>query len=436
MKFAHQYHDTLAKEDFPDEWLKSAISYRQLKKCIKALEGELASIGLHAETLGRVVQAVEGPEHESAAPFQYSITGDQGPPVPRLYAVVNTRDGVPFDARLSTDTKTYLQSLTASRRSSDGAPQANTSHATTEESPLSDEPTGSIETIEIPLASDSTFFGLLKHEITALDELQEQEQTNVTTRINEVGQTIAAVAAHSSHDLYQWRDIFDVYLQAKVLFSTNDPDAQHRRSAEAQQRLTWFIERVTERSRANRLKQKESRVALRHFLSIHVTLLRNLRFQEINDLALSKILKKFDKRTALGAKTKFLQSIGRDPFFARTMAKALSFKVSEEIVSLIPQMNDYLCPICFSISYKPVRLTCQHVFCIRCLVTMQRDRAKNCPLCRGNVVMEADSANLDPKLMVFLQTYFPKEVKTKQRENERAAAVDRWGEGHNRCLVM
>ena len=99
----------------------------------------------------------------------------------------------------------------------------------------------------------------------------------------------------------------------------------------------------------------------------------------------------FDKRTALGAKGKFPALMSRDLFLERTMAKAICFKISEHVLARVPQLSDHLCPICFTISYKPVRLTCGHTFCIRCMITMQRAKAKNCPLCRGDVVMEADS---------------------------------------------
>lgn len=51
--------------------------------------------------------------------------------------------------------------------------------------------------------------------------------------------------------------------------------------------------------------------------------------------------------------------------------------------------------------------------------------------------MEADSQNLDPALAKFLVKYFPDEVKAKQKENERAAGVDRYGEAYNdKCAVM
>lgn len=46
--------------------------------------------------------------------------------------------------------------------------------------------------------------------------------------------------------------------------------------------------------------------------------------------------------------------------------------------------------------------------------------------------------NLDLELMEFLKTNFPREVKMKQKENERAAGVDRYGEDFDKakCAVM
>jgi E3 ubiquitin-protein ligase BAH len=74
------------------------------------------------------------------------------------------------------------------------------------------------------------------------------------------------------------------------------------------------------------------------------------------------------------------------------IAKAICFKVNEELLTVVPQLNDYLCPVCFSIAYKPVRLRCLHVFCIRCMITMQRARNRYCPMCRDDVVLEADNS--------------------------------------------
>ncbi len=103
----------------------------------------------------------------------------------------------------------------------------------------------------------------------------------------------------------------------------------------------------------------------------------------------------FDKRTALGARQTFADLDITEAFLSQTMAKSLCFRISEELISVLPQLNDYLCPVCFNISFKPIRLRCGHVFCIRCMIVMQRAREDHCPLCRGSVVMQADSGERD-----------------------------------------
>ncbi|KAL9605934.1 MAG: hypothetical protein Q9179_000911 [Wetmoreana sp. 5 TL-2023] len=105
--------------------------------------------------------------------------------------------------------------------------------------------------------------------------------------------------------------------------------------------------------------------------------------------AAGKILK--NKRTSLGARESFSAILNAEALSPQTMAKHMCAQMSNEILAIVPQLNDYLCPVCFSISYKPVRLRCGHVFCIRCMVVMQRSRQAHCPLCRGDVVMQADS---------------------------------------------
>ena len=100
----------------------------------------------------------------------------------------------------------------------------------------------------------------------------------------------------------------------------------------------------------------------------------------------------FDKRTALGVQQTFADLEVTEAFLSQTMAKSMCFKISDELISVIPQLNDYLCPVCFNISFKPIRLNCGHVFCIRCMIVMQRAREDHCPLCRGSVIMQADSS--------------------------------------------
>jgi hypothetical protein len=45
-----------------------------------------------------------------------------------------------------------------------------------------------------------------------------------------------------------------------------------------------------------------------------------------------------------------------------------------------------------SIAFKPIRLSCGHLFCVRCLVKMQQRRKEMCPLCRAPSVLLADKS--------------------------------------------
>jgi E3 ubiquitin-protein ligase BAH len=44
--------------------------------------------------------------------------------------------------------------------------------------------------------------------------------------------------------------------------------------------------------------------------------------------------------------------------------------------------------------------------------------------------------NLDVTLLRFLEEKFPREVRVKQRENEIAAGMDRYGDDYAKCCVM
>jgi len=58
MKFAHVFEEALLKGEYPQEWLESAISYRQLKKCIRRVKEELRGLGLDQETVKHLWQQV------------------------------------------------------------------------------------------------------------------------------------------------------------------------------------------------------------------------------------------------------------------------------------------------------------------------------------------------------------------------------------------
>ena len=42
-----------------------------------------------------------------------------------------------------------------------------------------------------------------------------------------------------------------------------------------------------------------------------------------------------------------------DPFFSESLARAVCYVMSENLLSVLPQLDDYTCPVCASITFKP-----------------------------------------------------------------------------------
>jgi hypothetical protein len=78
---------------------------------------------------------------------------------------------------------------------------------------------------------------------------------------------------------------------------------------------------------------------------------------------------------------------------SEVMAKAVCAQVTQDIVSITPQLDDddYTCPICSTICWRPIRLSCSHVLCSKCAIELQRTYKYDCPICRAKkVVKEAN----------------------------------------------
>jgi hypothetical protein len=86
-----------------------------------------------------------------------------------------------------------------------------------------------------------------------------------------------------------------------------------------------------------------------------------------------KILKKHTKRTALPLPL-LSESQQADrvafvvPAVLRSLPRTLVQAVGEILLPVIPHIDDYSCAICMTIAFKPIRLTCRHLFCVRCVM--------------------------------------------------------------------
>jgi hypothetical protein len=143
------------------------------------------------------------------------------------------------------------------------------------------------------------------------------------------------------------------------------------------------------------------------------------------------------KRTALPAPLTVAALSSPSLTLPRTLVQALS----EQLLPIIPHIDDYACIICTSIAFKPIRLSCSHLFCVRCLVKMQKLGQGECPMCRSSgTVALANKSNIDWGLLNFMQDWFPEEAKEKMRSNEREVAEEEIRElgldPNAKCLIM
>jgi hypothetical protein len=321
MKFGHAFKQSLRNEGFPPEWVDSAISYSQLKKCIKRLTDELRQVGLDPETLSKLLKHVEDynastdQDDDQERPFEYILNSDSGadasksrkPFQPKLLFYVNEATGEVHSARLDEDTKQKLQMLAvetgishlrvfedtaSSLKSSDSF---NLPSPTEAGQPNISKHRSGYRTVEIPLTSDTEFFTRLSSEVTGLEKLQEREEKRMHSQIEDLGKQIAKMTDPDKRSnrktLAAWRQVFQIYVEEGIFFGNTETDHKSHDSDKAMQRLAEFSNKVAQAGIVERLKKKDNMQALNMFMHINREILQGLRFGEINHSAMVKILK-------------------------------------------------------------------------------------------------------------------------------------------------
>lgn len=116
--------------------------------------------------------------------------------------------------------------------------------------------------------------------------------------------------------------------------------------------------------------------------------------------------------------------------FTRSKQKLLLLFLNPKItIALFVIVSHYEIDCCnltllIAIAWRPIRLQCGHVFCVRCLIKAHKKRLYDCPVCRqAFAVGNADATNLDQALQNFMLLYFPREIKEKRNENEKEQAA-------------
>ncbi|KID78429.1 RING-14 protein, partial [Metarhizium brunneum ARSEF 3297] len=274
MKFARDFKETLANQDFPPHWVTRAIPYGQLKKCLKKVQRELRDLGLDPETL----RALLDPTTTSPVALQYHLkTATNSNFVqPKLTVYVHLQDGVAVDASLTPTSRGFFERVAAEIRSDPmGLAGTHADTQSTETSPVlasghdadrqaDGNDHNMYETVEVPLVFDAEFFDMLQSDVNNLDALQTEEEGKMTAEVVELGKEVSFVcrtSRFSKSDLARWRRIFELYLDAEVFFGTHERDHGTRSSQMALKQLQWFQAEVEKGHLARDFKLRESRMA-------------------------------------------------------------------------------------------------------------------------------------------------------------------------------
>ncbi|KAH8555246.1 SPX domain-containing protein [Umbelopsis sp. PMI_123] len=370
MKFAKQLEtDT---ENLPDELRQHLIRYKYLKKAISKIVDEMKQRGLSAtllsEWLRKSNEDAEG-EDEDSLKIEYFFVGKYPPDI-RTCIKITYQENDPQIQQLLEPTKVE-----------------GNDH----------------ESLVIELEQDDEFFQMLMRELNQVTYVQEEAKNKFEKDVHDLESKLNTLVFQGNHEL----------------------DRSVRSAEKSRRQMEWFTAQLLRLNLVPKIRSKESKQAYEQFLMLNAELINIRQFQAMNQLAMVKILKKHDKRSGLNASSTFPDLASTNTLFNNKLAKMLYASVTEKLVTIVPQPDDYSCPICMNIAWRPIRLVCGHVFCVRCLIKQQKKHMPNCPVCRHkDAVRLAGADQLDVQLENTIATYFPKEIKEKRKENELEQAIE------------
>lgn len=213
---------------------------------------------------------------------------------PKLTVYLHMQDGVAVDASLTPTSRRFFEKIAADIYSDHefdtSLPKPTPSLAQLDDNLDFD----GYQRVEVPLVFDGEFFDMLQGDVDNLDALQMEERQRMTAETVELGKELSSVcrtSRFSKSDLTRWRCIFELYLDAEIFFGTHERDHGHRSSQMALKQLQWFQVEVEKRDLLSGFKLRPSQIAFIRFVNLNLNLLKSLQFQELNKLAVNKILK-------------------------------------------------------------------------------------------------------------------------------------------------
>ncbi|KAM3589488.1 hypothetical protein VKS41_000350 [Umbelopsis sp. WA50703] len=423
MKFAKKLESTAT--ELPIEWRPYLLKYKPLKKCINRIVAEMETKGLTAQV---------GPDAEGSGEAQrveYMFSGDTGDLHPWLKIAIQSDNESDSSKELLVN-NTVLTTKEVNNTQNSEMSEMSTGDEGSNDS--RDRQTGNY--IYVELNSDVEFFNMLTTDMNnAMTLSQQVRREQFEKDVSNLEKQIALVVSPTNNDMYIWREIFRLYIEKNIFRESID---------KSKDKMQAFTHEIQTTKLLKKMQARRSKKALQNFLALNTSLIVFNQFNSVNQTAVTKILKKHDKRSGLHASSEFPMFMQKDLFFSNGMLEMIYKIINTKLVSIIPQLDDYCCPVCYAVAWRPIRLSCEHVFCVRCLIKAQRKGLSRCPVCRAEkAVTNADATNLDIPLQNFMQLYFKREIKEKRKDNEREQAIadcqaltGRRYTGEEACVVM
>jgi len=263
--------------------------------------------------------------------------------------------------------------------------------------------------VEILLESDTIFLNKMIDIFKNLSLFEKDCKKIFDSNINAIKTMLKEVCTPGKTDTYPWRNILRLYRETDLW--------THNGKVNTWEQATNKFEvfKAKAQSIISKFKMAESQEVFDQFLKLNQDTITLKRYYEINQTAIYRVLKDHDKDTKLSACEGLPCFISTD-FFSDNACKHLTYEITNNLLSVIPDPEKYACPICQELAYKPIRLNCNHLFCLKCLIRAQKKNLDNCPVCRAkDAVKNATSKNLDKKLLNMFLTDFPREVRARKK---------------------
>jgi len=264
--------------------------------------------------------------------------------------------------------------------------------------------------VEILLESDTTFLNKMVTIFKNLTNFERDCRNLFETNVNITKKLLKEVSAPGKEDTYPWRNINRLYRETDV-WTHNGKVNTWEQATDKLELFKTKAEKFTKK-----FKMEDSMTVFNQFLKLNQDAITLKQFYEINQTAIYMVLKDHDKDTKLNACEGLPCFINTD-FFSDNACKRFTYDITQGLLSIIPDPDKYSCPICQELAYKPIRLNCNHLFCLKCLIRAQKKNLDNCPVCRAkDAVKNATSKNLDKKLLNTLTSDFPREIRARKKQ--------------------